>query len=407
VQKIYPCGFDGEVVVTDLRKDLYMIRVNDKRIKFFEALWEIPEGITYNAYLVTGPEKIVLLDTVKAGFADCFLEALGSVVDARSIDALVVHHSEPDHSGAIPRLLGVNEKLTTYAHPIARNIIEKTYGVKLGSYKPLRDGLRLGLGGDYVLELLSTPWLHWPDTYMSILEPGRVLFSGDVFGAYSIPDSLTDRDTDFDKYAWFMKKYFATVIGSYRDWVVKGMDKLENHRQRFDAIAPLHGLVLEENIDRAIELYRFWGEKRTIATKATIVYASMYGDIERAAKRVAEILRSKNYSVSIYGFNDSDRALVSDVLSDAIDSSILVIGAATYEASVVPLMKYIAELICSKSSSGQKVVILTTYGWGGAAGKRLEGILKSCGMSIRYIVEKHGSINDDELVDAVDALTLE
>ena len=405
--KTYPCGRDGEVLVDKLHDSLYVLRVNDKGIRFFEALWEIPEGITYNSYLVTGPEKTVLLDTVKAGFADCFLEALESITDVESISDLVVHHSEPDHSGAIPRLLERNEKITVHSHPVARNIIEKTYGVKLNNYCPLRNGLRLELGGDYVLEFIATPWLHWPDTYMSILEPHGVLFSGDVFGAYSVPSQLSDRGVNFEKYAWFMKKYFVTVIGSYRDWVVKGMDKLEDYRNRFNTVAPLHGLVLEENVDRAIELYRFWGEKHTIATKATVVYVSMYGGVEKAARRAAELLASKGYRVSVYGFNDSERALVSDVLGDAIDSGLLVVGAPTYEASVVPLMKYIAELLCDKAGAGQKVVILTSYGWGGAAGKRLENILKSCGMSVRYIVEKHGSIDEDELVDAIEALTIE
>ena len=224
---------------------------------------------------------------------------------------------------------------------------------------------------------------------------------------YSIPDTVSDKGADFDKYAWFMKKYFATVIGSYRDWVVKGLDKLEPYRARFHAIAPLHGLVIEDNVDRAMELYRFWGEKRTIANKATVVYVSMYGSVEKAARHAAEVLRTKGYSVRVYGFNDSERALVADVIGDALDSSLLVVAAPTYEASVVPLMKYVAELLCEKAGAGQRVVILSSYGWGGAAGKRLESILKSCGMKIRSVVEKHGAINDDELLDAIEALTLE
>ncbi|BEP17472.1 FprA family A-type flavoprotein [Pyrofollis japonicus] len=403
MQKTYPCN-GGEIVVSKLHDNVYMLRVNDRRIRFFEALWEIPEGITYNTYLVIGEEKTVLLDTVKAEFSDCFMEALSSLTSINDIDGIVVHHSEPDHSGALPALLSKRGDVVVYSHPIARRIIENTFNIRLSKHVSLKDGLRIDLGGDNTLEFISTPWLHWPDTYMSILSPSRILFSGDAFGAYSIPEELVDDNVDFKKYEWFMRKYFATVIGAYRGWVAKGVSKLMPRRKDFNTIAPLHGLVLRKHVDDALSLYEAWGLQRHAEKKALVVYASMYGTVEKAAKRVAEMLREKGFTVKIYGFNDKDRAPISDVIGDAIDSGIWVIGAATYEASVMPLMEYVTMLLCEKAAGGQRVLIISSYGWGGAAAKKLTEKLNAFKVDVRGIIENPGTIKDEEIEDAVTKL---
>ncbi|MET1101060.1 MAG: FprA family A-type flavoprotein [Pyrodictiaceae archaeon] len=404
MHKSMSCGPQGELIVTEVDKDVYILRANDRQIKFFEALWEIPEGITYNSYIVISPEKTILLDTTKSSFAECYLEALREVTDPQDIDLIVVHHSEPDHTGALPLVLQEAGNAIVYSHPIARTIIEKTYFVKLSNYKVLREGLSIRLDDSSSLSFIATPWLHWPDTFMSILEPQGILFSGDVFGAYSIPGTVIDYGIKFGEYSWFMKKYFATVIGGYRDWVAKAINKLSSYRDKVKTLAPLHGLVIKQHVKEALSLYKLLGERGTKPCKATIVYVSMYGSVEEAIGRIKEELESRGYEVRTYGFNDRERPLLSDILGDAIDSSILVIGAATYEASIAPLAEHVVNTICSKASSGQKAIVVSSYGWGGIAGRKLSSILGSCGISVEAVIEAQGRLTDTLVSKAIDSI---
>ncbi|ABM81362.1 FprA family A-type flavoprotein [Hyperthermus butylicus] len=388
-----------------LYDNLYLIRVEDDETGFFEALWEIPEGVTYNSYLILGQKRTVLLDTVKKPFTLDYLEALSSITELRDIDVIVVHHSEPDHSGALPELLKRVGNVEVYGHPMAKTIIESHYGVKLNSFKPVREGARLDLGGDEYLVFYQTPWVHWPDTVMSFYEARGVLFSGDVFGSYSIPSSVTDEHVeDFTTYIRFMRKYLATVAGRYRSWILKTLDKLENAGVKPKTIAPLHGLVLRRYIGDFLRLYRSWVSGDLDKSRAVVIYGSMYGAVEYAAHIVADMLREKGLHVAIYGFNDKSRALIADAIGDAFDAGYIVLGVPTYEAEAFPLMTYVAEQLCAKAAAGQRVMLLSSYGWGPAAIKKLEPLLTNCGFKIAARVEVRGVEYGDKLREAVEKL---
>ncbi len=178
--------------------------------------------------------------------------------------------------------------------PIAKTIIESHYGVRLDSFRPVRDGVRLGLGGGGYLVFYQTPWVHWTDTVMSFYEARGVLFSGDVFGSYSIPSSVTDEGVeDFASYTRFMRKYLATIVGGYRGWVLKTLEKLEAAGVQPRVVAPLHGLVLRRHVGDVLGLYRSWASGNLDWGRAVVVYASMYGAVEHAAHAVAGILRER------------------------------------------------------------------------------------------------------------------
>ncbi len=217
---------------------VYLIRVEDRKVKYFEGLWGVSEGITYNSYVVFGPERIVLLDTVKGEFVEDYINALSSIVDIKKIDAIVIHHLEPDHSGSLPRILGECPNAMVYGHQMAKVFIEGYHGVKLERFTAVTDGYTLDLGYGHSLRFFHTSWVHWPETIMSLYEPRGVLFSGDVFGAYFIPPYPTDEQPDdFEGYRHVMREYLATIVGKFRNWVKKNIEKILSHGIRPSIIA--------------------------------------------------------------------------------------------------------------------------------------------------------------------------
>lgn len=163
--------------------ELYLIRVDDDQIKYFEAAWDIPEGITYNSYLLKLNDAVVLFDTVKKDYEDLFMDALKKLVDPKEITHIIVHHTEPDHSGALPRVLEENEyKAMVIGTQFARNLLEGFYGKKVvENFKVIKDGEEMKIGGK-TFRFITVPWLHWPDTMITYLVEDKIIFSCDAGG---------------------------------------------------------------------------------------------------------------------------------------------------------------------------------------------------------------------------------
>ncbi len=385
-----------------LASNVYMFRVVDSSTRFFEGFWEIPEGVTYNAYLVLGEEKTVLLDTVKERYAREFLEALRSIIDPRDINVMLVHHSEPDHSGAFPLVYEAAGRPMVVAHPIARGIIESRYGVRLERFTAARDGLRVDLGGGDELVVAQTPWLHWPDTLMSLHRGSGTLFSGDAFGSYGAVLEASDAalgEEAWRRYERLMVKYFVTVIGAYRGWVAKGLDKLSSLGWKPSRLAPLHGLVIESRVGEVLDLYSRLarGEHED---KATVLYSTMYGAVEDAALTAAALLRESGLEVEVHGSNDERRLSYADALASAATSRILVLGVPVYEADVHPAARLLLDLLCEKAATGQRVVLIVSYGWGSTA-RKVADKLSGCGFRVAAVVEARGRVPEEKIREAV------
>ena len=389
------------IEVYRLAKSVYEIRVVDRSTRFFEGAWEIPEGVTYNSYVITAPEGAVVLDTVKAQYAEEYLEALRRIVDPRDVRLIVVHHSEPDHSGAFPLLYREAGAPEVLSHPIARRILESRYGLRIERFRAAADGATVELGGGESLRVYQVPWLHWPDTIATLYQPEGIAFTGDVFGSYGTPVGHTDSAVDWGWYERLMVKYFVTVIGSYRDWVRKNLGKLERLLGEARLVAPLHGLVLEKHKGDALELYRRLSSSPT-GRRATVVYSTMYGAAEEAAFEAARLLAEKGWSVAVHGSSDSRRMVYSEMLADAILSSLIVIVAPVYEAAIHPVIEQAVSLICKKAAAGQKVVLLSSYGWGPTASRLLKPKLEECGLRVAAVAEAQGRLPAEKVREAVE-----
>ncbi len=389
--------------VARIAENLYLLRLDDTETMFFEALWEIPEGVTYNAYLLDTGEGLALLDGWKRGYEGQFLDTLRSVAEPRDVKWVIVHHVEPDHTGTLPSILGEAGNPQVLCHPMAVGLLEALYNVRL-NVRVLKDGERVSLGGEE-LEVLYTPWLHWPETIMTYHKRLGVLFSGDAFGSYSIPEGVSDGDVDVEELLGFSRKYLATVVGRYRQHIVKAVEKLSSRGVEPKTIAPLHGVVWRVNPGLIIERFLSWARAEPAEGKVLAVYGSMYGAVERAVGIVLERLEELGASTVVYRFTDRERPPISNVIGDALDASAIVVGAATYESEVFPLIRYVVEEVARKAAAKKPVLIVSSYGWGGAAGRKLEEILGKAGFEVS-VVEFKGSPApvEDRLREAAETL---
>ncbi|ABN69169.1 beta-lactamase domain protein [Staphylothermus marinus F1] len=393
----------------EIKPGFYLLRIDDDQIKYFEGLWYIPEGITYNAYLLKTKDGYVLFDAWKHIYGKEFINELKKIVDPKEIKYLIIHHMEPDHSGSIKDLLEINSEILVLGHPLTKGMIESFYNVK-PKFKPVKDNEVLEIG-EYKLQFIYTPWLHWPETIMTYIEDLHVLLTCDAFGSYNILDKIYDTELspeEHKEYMFYTRKYIATVIGHYASWIEKALNKLESLGFNIEMIAPAHGIIWK-NPDIIMKYYHSWSRGTSVSgkKKIVVVYSSMYGFVDKAVKEAVKVLDEKKAFYKVYRFLDYYRDKYSDLLADLLNSSAIILGTATYEASIFPLMRYILDLIIEKIPKNKKVLVITNYGWGGVAGKKIRELLTNNGFEVVDVVEfRAGQIDKfrDKIVEATNKL---
>jgi len=383
------------ILCQEIERGFYLLRVDDERVNYFEGIWSIPERVTYNAYLLVGGNGAVLFDGWKTVYADDLIEVIGGIVSPRDLTHVIVHHVEPDHSGSLPKLLEANGfRAEVVAHPMAKPMIESFYKIS-PRFRLVRDGEEILAAGERI-RLIHTPWLHWPETMTSYLAGRKILISCDAFGGYSIPRTIfDDDDVVVREYLPSVRKYVATVIGFYRQHIIRNIEKLRDLQLDIGIIAPAHGLVWGRNPRLIIDYYRSLAEGRPDDNKILVVSGSMYGLMEEAARIVVEEVERLRGRAAYYRFNDLEQPPFSEIIGDAIDSRAIILAAPTYEAGVYPLIDNLVDLIVKKIPP-KPVLILGSYGWAGAAARRLSEKLAAAGFKIVEAIEFKGSPNEDD-----------
>ncbi|ASJ07262.1 FprA family A-type flavoprotein [Thermococcus pacificus] len=385
-----------EVRVEQLCTDpeLYIIRIDDGKIRYFEATWDIPEGITYNSYLMKLKDAVVLFDTSKAEYADLFMDALKKLVDPKEITHIIVHHTEPDHSGALPKVLEENGyRAQLIGTTFARNLLQGFYGDKVvENFKVAKDGEEMDIGGK-TFRFIAVPWLHWPDTMITYVVEDRLIFSCDAGGGYGIPETIDDSDEKVvEEYLPHVTKYIVTVIGHYHKYIVQNIKKLKELGivESARMILPGHGLVWRKNPVRIFEHYERVGAGVPTKDKVLVIYDSMYGFVERRMNIVIDELKKLGKNPIVYRFTDKEVPAVSDILGEVPDSEALIIGASTYEADIHPRIRYALFEILDKANYEKPVLVVGAFGWGGVAGKKIETLISRSKFDLVDTVESRG-----------------
>jgi len=383
--------------------EIYVLRVDDGKIRYFEAVWEIPEGITYNAYLLKLPKATVLVDGWKSDYSEEFLKALSKLVDPAEITHVIVHHTEPDHSGTLPKVLEANGyRAKILCSAFAKRLLENFYDIT-ENVNVVSDGERVNVSGK-TFRFLMVPWLHWPDTMVTYLEEDGVLLGCDVGGGYSIPNALDDsNDSVVREYLPFVTKYVVTVIGHYRKYILENLEKLKP--LPIKAILPGHGLVWRRSPEILLRHYLEVAQGKIEEGKVLVLYDSMYGFVEKLMDEVLKRLDGFGMKPVVFKFSDSERSFVSDVLSHVPSSQALIFGVSTYEAHLHPVVEHVVRLIAEKASYEKPVLVFSVHGWAGVAEKVMGEILGKTHLKVVEFVEVRGGKTEEaKISEAIEKL---
>lgn len=365
-------------------ENLHWVGVRHPDLKVFDDLFPTHNGTTYNSYLVQGSKMSVLIDAVKEPFSDEFFRKISEHLPPTKVDAVVVNHTEPDHSGAVAGLLNLNPDLIVYCSKAGENFLKQLLNRDFNS-RIVADGDEIDLGGR-TLRFILAPYLHWPDTIFTYLVEDEILFPCDAFGAHYCPDRLFD-----DEIAEFYPDfhfYFDCIMRPFKDKVRDALAKIANLPIRM--VCPSHGPVRRSTSDFAIESYARWSVAPPEGgkPKALLAVLSSHGNTRDMADVIKTELEAQG--LDVVGFALSDMR-VDDYRNALEQADVLVIGTPTIQRDAPPHVWNALAMISSVTPKSKVAAVFGSFGWSGEAVKmveqRLAGLkykLAAEGISFRF-----------------------
>ncbi len=342
------------------------IGVDDHNIDLFEGQYIVPNGISYNSYVILD-EKIAIMDTVDAAFTDKWLTNIKNILGDREPDYLVVHHMEPDHSASIKHFADAypNAKIVSSAKSFA--MMKNFFGTAFKDMQLVvgeNDTLNLG---KHTLTFLTAPMVHWPEVIVSYDSFDKVLFSADGFGKFGALD--TDED-----WACEARRYYIGIVGKYGAQVQSLLKKAANLDIKI--ICPLHGPVLTENLGYYINLYDIWSSYRPEQEGVLIAYTSVYGNTKKAAFLLSDKLEEAGCPK--VALADLARYDMAEAVEDAFKLSKLVLATTTYNADIFPHMREFINHLTERNYSNRFVAFMENGSWAPVATKVMKEMLDKC-----------------------------
>ncbi len=346
-------------------KNVLYVGVNDKKIDLFEGQYKVPNGMSYNSYLIID-EKCAVMDTVDASFTDEWLSNLECALSGRVPDYLVVQHVEPDHSASIIHFMKKYPEAIIVATAKAFAMIKAFYGDEFEARRVVvSNGDSLSLGS-HTLSFVTAPMVHWPEVMVSYEASEKILFSADAFGKFGALDA---EDNWFDE----ARRYYIGIVGKYGVPVQALLKKAAT--LDIDMICPLHGPVLSENLGRYIEKYDIWSSYRAEEDGILIAYTSIYGNTKAAALMLLDELTKRGTNAKIF---DLARCDMAEAVSEAFRYSKLVLATTTYNADIFPFMKEFINHLTERGFSNRRVALVENGSWAPMAAKVMRGMLEPC-----------------------------
>ena len=377
----------------EITENILYVGVNDREIDLFEGQYVVPEGVSYNSYLIMD-EKIALMDTVDVRKSEEWLANIKVILGTRQPDYLVVSHMEPDHAGSIA--VAVEEfpdmKLVGNAKTFA--FMEQFFGFDINAKKVVvADGDMLSLG-KHELKFIFAPMVHWPEVMMSFETSEKILFSADGFGKFGALDAKED-------WACEARRYYFNIVGKYGAQVQMVLKNLAG--VDVNAICPLHGPVLKENLSYYINLYDTWSSYRPETEGVLVAYASIYGNTASAAKKLVQLLESKG--VPKVAVTDLARDDMAEAVEDAFRYNKMVLACSTYDGGIFPCMEDFLSHLKAKNYQKRTVALIENGTWAPMAGKKMREQLESMKevKVLENIVTIRSTVKEDTL-EALNAL---
>ena len=342
---------------------VYYVGADDKTIDLFESQYLVPNGVSYNSYVIRD-EKTAILDTVDLRAGEQWLANLEEVLEGESPDYLIVSHLEPDHAGNIGKLAEKYPKMKLVGNAKTFAMLPQFFEMDLTDRcVTVKEGDTLSLGA-HTLTFVMAPMVHWPEVMVAYESKEKILFSADGFGKFGALDA---------EEAWVdeARRYYINIVGKYGAQVQALLKKAAG--LDIAMICPLHGPILRENLGYYLEKYQTWSSYEPEETGIVIAYASIHGNTAKAAKELAEMLKEKTEApVKVY---DLARADMPTVVAEAFRYDRLVLAAASYDGGVFPCMEDFLHHLRAKTYRSRKVALLENGTWAPSAARTMRSIL--------------------------------
>ncbi len=350
------------VKVTD---KIYWLGVNDRRTHLFENMWPIPNGVSYNSYLIVD-EKIALVDTLEYGSSDDYLDKIEEIIDGKPIDYLIINHMEPDHSGAIKTIVEKYPNIKLVGNLKTFKILDSYFGYKDNQYM-VEDGDGLDLG-HHTLKFVMTPWVHWPETMMTYDLTEKVLFSGDAFGSWGTLDGgIFDDEIEFeDYYEEDMRRYYSNIVGKYSNMVQKAFKKLDGVDVKY--ICSTHGPIWRSDVNKVLGLYDKWS-KYEAEDGVVIIYGSMYGNTAKIADCIARKLSEQG--IKKIRVHDASKTHLSYLINEIWRYKGVILGSCAYNSGMLPTMENLTRTLEHMGVKNRFLGLFGSYSWNGGGVKSL------------------------------------
>ena len=338
--------------------DIYYVGVNDHQVDLFEGQYEVPNGMSYNSYVIKD-EKIAVMDTVDANFTEEWLGNVAKVLDGAKPDYLVVQHMEPDHAANIENFMKAYPDTTVVANTKTFTMMENFFrGMDLeGKKLVVANGESLTLG-KHVLTFVFAPMVHWPEVMVTYDSTDKVLFSADGFGKFGALDVEEDWDCE-------ARRYYIGIVGKYGVQVQKLLKAAAT--LDIQTICPLHEPILTENLGHYIEKYDIWSSYKVESEGVVIAYSSVYGNTKKAVEVLAQKLEEKGCpKVSVFDLARDDMA---EAVEDAFRYGKLVLATITYNADIFPFMKTYIDHLTERNYQNRTIGLIENGSWAPNAAK--------------------------------------
>ncbi len=340
-----------------ITKDILYIGVNDHDIDLFEGLYDVPNGMAYNSYVILD-EKIAVMDAVDANFVPEWLNNIAAVLDGRKPDYLICQHMEPDHSAGVDDFLAAYPEAQVVSSAKAFTMMKQFFGQDYADRRVVvGEGDSLALGA-HTLHFVTAPMVHWPEVIMTYDSTDKVLFSADGFGKFGALDVEED-------WACEARRYYIGIVGKYGVQVQNVLKKAAT--LDIQTICPLHGPVLTENLGYYINLYDIWSSYGVESEGVVIAYTSVYGNTKAAVELLAKTLEEKGCPKVVV--NDLARCDMAEAVEDAFRYGKLVLATTTYNGEIFPFMREFINHLTERAYKNRTIGLIENGSWAPVAAK--------------------------------------
>jgi len=358
-----------------IAQNIYSVGIIDREVEFFHA-YRSPVGTTYNAYLVIDGDHRILIDCVKARFADSFLENIREVIGEEPLTDIICNHVEPDHSGSLPAVLAAYPEVAVYGTAACKR--------ELDIYYPGMDyKFETVIAGDLLetenctFTFIPMPMVHWPDSMSTYLAEHKMLFSNDAFGQHIGTGELRDSELSREYFLQRASEYYGTIVLPFGAQVVKLLDAAKE--LDIETVCPSHGVIIETYLDDIVAKYRSWATGELDDFEATIIFDTMWGTTAKMAERIKDEYESKGLSVRMFNLSEEH---YSTAMANILESKYIAVGSPTLNNQMLPNVA--AFLVYAKGLKPKNRIgrAFGSYGWSGESVKYIQAELESMGFEI-------------------------